>query len=311
MQSKKKKKIALSHVAILIITLLFLSLSVLLFVNNNLKSNIFIRSGLKQDIYNSNNLCVHFIDVGQGDCSLIQCKDTNILIDTGDEVYSSKVVEYMIKNGIDSLDYIIISHPHLDHIGGLIDIISKIETNKIIMRDIPKEDLIEEYNIDTLLDFADKNNIEICCPKFNEKLKIDKLELRFLFQDKYDNINDSSLITEIKYSGKQLTFTGDIEENSENFIAKYVMDTDILKVAHHGSKTSSTVAFLTKVKPKISIISCGSDNNFGHPSDEIVSRLSNFSNNIFRTDLCGNIMLDINDCNIKVFTEKGDNYVIN
>ena len=310
MQSKKKEKISLKHIIIIIITALFLVLIITFLFNQEFKQNVFINLGLKSQHLDSDNLNVNFIDVGQGDCSLIQYKDKNILVDTGDEVYSSKVVKYLNKNGVNSLDYIIISHPHLDHIGGLINIISNIKTNKIIMREIPHEVLVKEYNIDNLLLFAEENHIEIHYPSFGEQIVLDKLSLKFLFLDKYDNINDSSLVTEFAYYDKQITFTGDIEETAEKYLSNFIAKTDILKVAHHGSKTSSNPEMLSKLKPKISIISCGADNNFGHPSDNIVSRLSNFSDYIFRTDLYGDIKLIIKKDTIEVLTEKSGKYTI-
>lgn len=310
-QVKGTKKISFKMLLLAVCLILFVAFSIIMSCNKNLRAQLFSAFNLSGEKAFDSDFSVHFIDVGQGDCALINNKDTNILIDTGDEIYSDKISRYIKSYGIKKLDYIIISHPHLDHIGGLIKIIQSFNVNNIIINDIPLDKCEKDYNIKNLYSEAFEKGINIIHPKNNDIMQISDLSLEFFNFCNYDNLNDSSLVVRIAYNNnKSFLFTGDIEKFSEAFLSENMAPCTVMKVAHHGSNTSSTKKFLDKVKPELCVICCGSSNTFGHPSDDVISRLSKLSSKILRTDLSGNIVMTIKDNKLIIKTEKSDQFAI-
>lgn len=237
--------------------------------------------------YNSNNLKINFIDVGQGDCTLIQTpKGKNILIDGGEgnsEKYDygkNVVLPYLLDRKINEINFLIISHADSDHIGGLFAIMDSIKVDKIF---IGKQ---IEYSIqyNYLLEVAKEKNIEICYLKAGDELNFEKeIKLEVIWPNKSEIIlenalNNNSLVFKLIYNDFSILFTGDIEKLAEEKILKLYkgpLKCTILKVAHHGSKTSSTFEFIEKTSPQIVLIGVGKNNNFGHPNSEVLERLRN------------------------------------
>ena len=297
-----KKEIKLSSIALIFFLIIIFLLCILNVVNKNVFNRMFCATGLKIKSEVTSDFSVHFIDVGQGDCSLIKCGDKNILIDTGDSIYSRKVIKYLKSQNVRKIDYLIISHPHSDHIGGLEKIAKDISVDTIFIINIeksiePKD--IDYYNINKIIS---QKNFNIRNPVSEEKLKVKDAELIF-YVPSYDseNLNNSSIVTMITYKDKKFLFTGDIEKASEKeFISKkYDLKADVLKVAHHGSNSSSTDEFLKAVNPEYCVISCGNDNSFTHPSDSTIKRLSVYSKDIFRTDLLSDIVFESDNSCLK------------
>lgn len=309
-QNKRKKKISLKKLLLSACLLLFMAFAIIISCNSRLRLNLFSSCGLSNKKVLDSDFSVHFIDVAQGDCALINNKDANILIDTGDEIYSEKVIKYLKSYNIYKLDYIIISHPHLDHIGGLLNIINGINVNSIILNDIPFDKCRDDYDLKKLYNICNDKNIAIIHPDVFSEININGMTLEFMFNKMYDNLNDSSLVVRAEYNDKSFLFTGDIEKNSEKALCQYMKSATVLKIPHHGSNTSSTVNFIDIVKPEVSVISCGSNNTFGHPGDEVVSRLSKYSNYIFRTDISGNIVFKVIEDKLIIKTENGDEYAV-
>ena len=248
-----------------------------------------------------NNLRIYFIDVGQGDSTLILTpQNKRILIDGGGsenyEVGKNTLMPYLLDRKIKKLDYVIISHFDQDHVGGIIEILDDIKVDKII---ISKQfEITEQYK--KLLDLAKDNNIKILQVKKGNKLNIEKdFYIDILFPEEQqiaeNAINNNSIVAKIVYKNFKMLFTGDIEEVAEKRLIDLYknneLKADILKVAHHGSKTSSTQEFLDLVEPKIALIGVGKNNIFGHPSNQTIQRLNNMGCVIKRTDLNGEIML--------------------
>jgi competence protein ComEC len=257
---------------------------------------------------------VNFVDVGQGDCTHIRTSHgNNILIDGGGseqsdyDVGEKILLPYLLKNGIYKIDAIIVSHFHEDHAEGIITLLKSIEVNKIIIGPQDKY----TYLYDEILKISKEKNIQIITLRKGDKFSIDGVEFDILFPSKTytitDDLNNNSLIVKANILGTQILFTGDMESKEENALLSIMsianLDIDILKVGHHGSKTSSTEDFLSIISPTISIISCGVDNKFGHPHSEVLNRLEAIKSRIYRTDLSGEIMLKIyNNNKIKVST---------
>ncbi len=255
-----------------------------------------------------NNLRVTFLDVGQGDCSVIQTPDDKtILVDCGRKSYVSDsgertIAPYLRRNGISKIDLLIITHLHLDHIGGIIYLLENFKIGKII-------DSGQKYNssfIKTMDSLISIKNITRETVRSGDCIyNIENLRMYFLFpsrdfvnlsgQTLNDNLNNGSVVFILKYGETEILFSGDIEKESEKFLIDTYsgfLDTDILKVAHHGSITSSTIPFIIKNTPEYALISCGIFNKFGHPSDIVVNSLNNIGAIVYRTDLDGAVLFE-------------------
>ncbi|MFR5264362.1 ComEC/Rec2 family competence protein [Clostridium sp.] len=238
-----------------------------------------------------NNLKVHYIDVGQGDSSLIEYLDKKILIDCGPNSNESNLLKYLNNLNITKIDYIFITHPHEDHIGNLDQVISKYKVTTIFM---PKVNF-ESKDLSTSLSLIKDKNITLYDLNKDFKIKFNEdfyLEVFSSPKKNYENINNFSPLIKVIFKKDSFLFTGDNEEIGELEFINNAIDVDILKVGHHGSNTSSTDLFLKKVSPKISIISCGKNNSFNHPNPKVLERLNKFDNKIYRTDEDGTIIIN-------------------
>ena len=259
-------------------------------------------------------LQLYFVDVGQGDCTVIKTPNNkNIIVDGGGNSNSESnydigeniVLPYLLNRKIGKLDYMIISHFDSDHYQGLEYVIKNLKVKTVI---IPKQ-LEENYNCKEFLKIAKKKKVKVVEVKAGDRIELDKNLYMLVLWPVDDGImenitNNNSLVFKIFYNNCSILFTGDIEEVAEKeIISKYdneifrkknMLKADILKVAHHGSKTSSTEEFLKMVKPKIALIGVGKNNKFGHPNEEVIKRISSMGTNIFRTDLSGEIKISIN-----------------
>lgn len=266
---------------------------------------------LVEQTENDENLYVHFIDVGQGDSALIQAEGYNILIDCGEAEYSSKVKNYLSQNGVSKLDCTIVTHPHSDHMGGMSELIKEIKTEKIIMPDIP-ERITPTTSCYTKLLMAIKDSKLKITPAEAGKQYLfgDNLKLNILapINDTDDSINNYSVVIKITYKNSSFLFTGDAEKTEENDILsqKYDISSDVLKVAHHGSNTSSSDPYLESINPEYCIISCGAGNKYGHPNKKTIGRIKKYTNQIYRTDVYGTIVCITDGNGYDFVFEKGD-----
>lgn len=231
---------------------------------------------------------IHYIDVGQGDSELIQIGDKNILIDAGTS--DKKALDYLKSIKVTKLDYVIATHPHEDHIGSMDDVIKACDVGIFYAPKVTQTTKTYENMIKALKD----KNLKITVPKVGDTLTIGDAELTFLAPNnsKYDDLNNYSIVCRLKYGNTSFLFMGDAQDVSESEILQKQLDikSDVLKVGHHGSHSSTTQAFLDKVNPKYAVISCGKDNDYGHPHKETVTKLNDKNINVFRTDLEGTII---------------------
>ncbi|MBF8982022.1 DNA internalization-related competence protein ComEC/Rec2 [Lutibacter sp. B2] len=256
---------------------------------------------------------ITFIDVGQGDCILIETpRGKNILIDGGPvdkkrgktKIYKEKLVTYLLKNRIRSIDLIILSHVHDDHIGGLVEVAKKWKLGAIMIG-------TEEYpskELDEILSICIKNNTNIYKVKKGDHIKIEKdVSIDILHPKKkllyktQDDLNNNSLVCTMKYKNQKILFTGDIEIEGEQQIIDLCENIDILKVPHHGSGGASTKTFLKCINPKVAVIQVGK-NTFGHPSKETLSRYKQIGSTVFRNDLQGAVIVTLDGEKIYVRT---------
>ncbi|MCY6484352.1 ComEC/Rec2 family competence protein [Clostridium aestuarii] len=240
-----------------------------------------------------NKLLVHYINVGQGDSILIQVNNKNILIDAGPK--AKTVYSYLKKHKIKTLHYVIATHPHDDHIGGMSYVINKF---KILEFYAPKK-IANTETFNSMITALNKKNLKIIPIKAEKKLDIGK-NASCIFvapnNDNYNNTNNYSAVIKITYKNTSFLFAGDAEALSESEILNtgYNIKSDILKVGHHGSTSSTTTEFLNEVNPKVAVISCGQNNDYGHPNKETLSKLKGKNIIIYRTDIDGTIVLESN-----------------
>ncbi|EOR26288.1 comEC ComE operon protein 3 [Clostridium sartagoforme AAU1] len=248
---------------------------------------------------NIKGMIVHFIDVGQGDSILIQVNSKNLLIDSGPSTSKDKLLKYINSLKISKFDYIIATHPHEDHIGNMSYIIDNFEVLNFYAPKISSNTKAFETMIESLV----MKDLKIKVLKPNIK-SIDlgentKVDVFSPISNEYENINNFSSIIKISYGNNSFLFTGDSEELSEKEVLSkgYDLKSDVLKIGHHGSSSSTSKRFLDAVDPYIAVISAGKDNSYGHPSQEVLSRLKDLP--IYRTDLDGNILIKSDGYSLK------------
>lgn len=254
----------------------------------------------KQD---TSGLTVHFIDVGQGDSELVCCGGEDMLIDGGVPEEGATVEDYLRENGVKSLEYVVGTHPHDDHIGGLVDVIRDFPTGTIIMS--PATTTTQTY--ENFLNAVKSRDKTITRAVVGRSYSLGGAKFQILGPiSNYDDLNDMSVVIRLTYKSRAFLFTGDASAPSEQDLLASGTDlsADVLKVGHHGSSTATTEAFLEAVHPSFAIISVGQGNSYGLPDTEVTQRLKDAGITVFRTDTDGTIVFTCNDNNITYKEEK-------
>ena len=284
-----------NHKVLKLILTIFAIIVFIFFLNPNNNTNC------------ENKMIVHYIDVGQGDCILIQVNNKNLLIDSGPSSSRKDLLDYLEKLNIKKFDYIIATHPHEDHIGNMDTIIKRYSIGsfyspKVVSSSTTFENMIsalvdKNLKINVLkkgfkgIDLGENTEIEVFSPVEN------------LFSD---NLNDYSPIIKITFFNNSFLFTGDAEISTEETVLSQNnnLNCDILKVGHHGSSTSTSLDFLTSVNPSVAIISVGKNNSYGHPTSETLSLLNYFNIRTISTDINGTIIAISDGKNISISSVK-------
>lgn len=267
-------------------------------------ANPFVESDDKTSVstFSGDTLRVNYIDVGQGDSIFIQLpnKET-MLIDAGEAYEVDNVINYLNNLGIKKIDYVVGTHPHTDHIGGLEEVINTFDVGSIYMPKVSSnsktfEDLLTTISNKGLKVKTAKSGVVV--------LSEDNLKLEFIApnSDNYSNLNNYSAVLKLTYLDNTFLFMGDAETLSEDEITSDV-DADVIKVGHHGSDSSSSVEFVKKVSPEYAIIMVGEGNSYNHPYQSIIDRYESVGAKVLRTDLDGNIICDSDGVDV---TCKGD-----
>jgi competence protein ComEC len=252
----------------------------------------------------NDGLTVHYIDVGQADAALIECNGEAMMIDGGNVSDSSLIVSYLKKEKIEKLKYVIGTHAHEDHIGGLAGVFSKYEADNILC----SQTSYDTKAFENFKKYAKKQGKNIIIPEIGDILTLGKSQIKIIgpVDKKADEINNRSIVIKLTYGNTSFLFEGDAEYDEEHDILNYGEDlfADVLKVGHHGSRTSTSYSYLREVMPDYAIISCGKKNDYGHPHEETLSRLNDAGAKIYRTDIQGTIVVKSDGSNIIVQTEK-------
>lgn len=232
---------------------------------------------------------VHFLDVGQGDATLVTCGGHAMLIDTGDDTKGTAIQNYLQKQKITKLDYLILTHPDADHIGGAPVVITKFDISKVFVSNFEKDNKTYRKLVQSL----DDKRIKALTPKVNSQYSLGSASITILApSQEYDNPNDASIALLLKNGNRSFLFTGDAGETAEKDILATGIDisADVYKAGHHGSKYSTSADFFEAVDPFYAVISCGEGNSYGHPHAETLNTFRTNGVKVYRTDESGVII---------------------
>lgn len=240
---------------------------------------------------------VHFIDVGQADCALLVADGHYMVIDGGNNDDADAIVSYLKNQGVKTLDAVVGTHPHEDHIGSLDAIINSFDVEAVYMPKI----MHTSQTFEDVLDAIANKGLKIKAPNPGDTISFHGLPVEFLGpQQEYGDFNNNSIVLKVTAGERSFLFTGDAEETAEKDIlnAGYDLQADVLKVGHHGSSTSTSDAFLQAVSPQYAVISVGTGNKYGHPEKVTLDKLQNIGAEIHRTDMEGTVVCSTDGQNI-------------
>lgn len=256
----------------------------------------------KPFVASEDELVAHFIDVGQGDSSFIELPNGDtMLIDAGTASYGDDIIEYIESLGYQDIDYVVATHPHADHIGGMAEVIDAFDIETVYM---PKA-VSTSKTYENLLETIQDKGLSIHTGRAGvEVLNTDDLTILMFapVQEEYSNLNNYSIVLKITYGDTSFLYTGDAEDSLDEITGD--IEADVLKVGHHGSDTSTTSDFLARVNPSYAVISVGEGNSYGHPALSTIELLEGYTSNIYRTDLNGTVVISSDGVNINVDTER-------
>lgn len=293
--SKRRKKSNFKNIIILVISIIS---AIIVYFGGNLSlknetenQNVIAKEPTfsKEDVTDE-FLKIYFLDVGQADSTLIINNNQTMLIDAGNNEDGNLIVEFIKSLGIEKIDYLVGTHAHEDHIGGMDDIINNFNIGTVYLP-YTTEKTTTTKTFEDVLDSLIAKNLSITTANIGDKFTLGNTNCEIMYVDNSEpeDTNDQSICIRLELKNESFLFMGDASGKVEK--ARNWPQTNVLKVAHHGSKTSTSKEFLKQVKPQIAIISVGKDNSYKHPSEQVLERLESIKAKIYRTDELGTILL--------------------
>lgn len=240
----------------------------------------------------SGEMQVTFLDVGQGDCTIVQAEEHTMVVDTGNNNQGGVVVDWLLAHGITELDYLVLTHPDADHIGGADDVLRAVTVDTVIMPDVANDTM----TYDEVAELIEEQQIPVIFPEVGTQYVLGDAGFTILCPQpedvSEDNLNGSSVGMKLVHGSNSFVLCGDAEEESEKHMVEAFgasLEADVLKCGHHGSSTATSDAFLKAVNPTWAVISCGVDNSYGHPHQEVLAKLAEDDVQVYRTDQLGTI----------------------
>ena len=305
----KTKKIL--TVAAILLAAILLSLALVITFSNDPKiptwDNIFSYFGLKKDLAENREDFIVFFDVDQGDGALIVSNGQTALIDGGEDEFEKRTYNKIRGYNVTDLDLIVASHIHSDHIAAIPFIMENLKTGNIIIDNSKNRTEGDIKSLNKILGICEGKGTKVFSPIRATVVKVGDFEITVLgFYPDISGENNHSIFAMAKLGDSKVFFTGDAETAAEKRLLEdgINIDCDVLKVGHHGSKTSSSVSFLNAASPDYAVISCGENNKYSHPNDEVLERLEKVGTEILRTDLKGDIVFTFENNEIGYETEK-------
>lgn len=305
--NKRKKK---EKVAIVIAIILFAFSLLMSFLENN---GIYSWNDLNNDTGTLNgpvnpdsNFSIYYLDVGQGDCTIIKSNESVMMIDTSTQNHSLNIQEALKSLSIQKIDYLIITHQHDDHMGSAKDIIDKYQVDNIIMPKLSEINMVTTTNYENLLKSIVNNKVNAIPATVGDSFNLGEATVQIFSPSQQDeDLNNMSVVLKVTYGETSFIFQGDAEKAIEKQLlnSDFDLSADVIKVGHHGSNTSSTDKYLKAVNPQYAIISCGADNSYGHPHNEVIDRLKKNEIDFFVTAQTGDITVTSDGKNISVTTQ--------
>ncbi len=270
--------------------------------------DLYTAAGLRENPASDEDFSIQFLDVGQGDSTLVICGEHAMLIDAGEVDKAQSVVNYIKNQNVEKLDYVIDTHQHSDHIGGMQSVLENFEVDKIIMPKMPDELVPTTYVYENLLTEIKSQRKKITAATDTHFSLGDATVETFTAKGDYDDLNNYSVFVKITFGGTSFLITGDGEkaEEKELLAQEFDLSATVLKVGHHGSNTSTSDTFLAAVNPQYAVISVGEGNSYGHPADAVVQRLKDFGTEVYRTDLQGAVVMESDGETVQIKTEKSE-----
>ena len=254
-----------------------------------------------------NTLTVFFIDVGQGDCELILCGGHCVLVDAGEAEYGAKVVSVLRNLGVESLDCVVATHPHADHIGGLIEVLEYFKVGELLTPRLTENNIPTTRVYERFLEAARQSGARTVPAVPGDEREYGEIRFTVLapLADEAADLNDMSAVLRLRYGGVSFLFTADAGKEAEDAMldAGCELSADVLKVPHHGSKAANSERFLTAVSPRVAVVECGDGTEY-HPHRDTMSRLTALGAEVYRTDMDGTVAVTTDGVNISVNKEK-------
>ena len=289
--SKKDKKVFLIILAIAVLAAAFSHLA------PETWDSLFEKTGVTDSVVSDAAMTVSFIDVGQGDCTLFYSPDNGvILVDSGEADKAQTVINYLKSLGIETIDYCVVTHPHSDHMGSMAQIMSEFNIENLIIPELSEINIPTTKTYENFLLSAEENADEIIPAQAGTTYSVGDIALSVLGPvSQNEDLNNMSVVVKVEYKESSFLITGDCSFDEEDELMENdynALESDVIKIGHHGSSGSTSADWLEAVNPRFGVISVGNGNSYGHPTKTVLDRLDDFDVEYYRTDVVGTVVFE-------------------